>query len=350
MRNVLLIMGLFLSALPAMADGRIEVIEISSENFESNKVGIDPVRRAQVYLPDGYDDSDQRYGVLFGFATFFENETALFENYRIHELLDAAIADGRLPPVIVVTPDFSTPAAHSLFVNSGTTGNWESFMIEELVPFVDQNYRTLQDRNSRGLFGNHIGGYGAIRYAARYPDLFGAVYALHPVATTSTPDSMVSFLDWELYEKAVETGDLSGHWSHGIFTSFFQAYLPNPDRPPIYADIPVSLVEGEKIVDEALIQKLTKALPLIEEVETYADNLKQLNGFKFDWGRFDPNEAHTTGNLAYSQRLRDFGVPHVAESYNGGWDEGVFERGGRIDTDLFPFFAAALSLEPQPNN
>ena len=333
-------------ALPAFADSRIERTIISSDNFD-NLIGVSSDREMLVYLPDGYDQSEARYGVLYGFHTFFEDEEALFRDYNIRDLLDAAIAEGRLPPVIVVTPDFSTPVAHSLFENSPVTGQWLTFARDEMVSHIDKTYRTIAARESRGIFGNHIGGYGAIKLAARYPDVFGSVYALHPVATTSTKDGMVDFLDWEAYYNAVETNDLSAHWSLGIFTSFFQAFLPNPDNPPFYVDIPVTLDKGTRVSDDALLDKLSGTLPLIEEVETYADNLKTLNGFKFDWGRQDPIESHITGNLAYSDALIALDVPHIAEGYNGGWDEGVFGPGERIDTDLFPFFAATLSLEPQ---
>ncbi|MEL6687808.1 MAG: alpha/beta hydrolase-fold protein, partial [Pseudomonadota bacterium] len=284
-QSICLAAGLFVaSTLSANGQSRIERIEIQSENFE-NLIGVSATREMMVYLPDGYDESRADYAVLYGFHTFFEDETALFENYNIATLLDAAISEGRLPPVIVITPDFSTPMNHSLFADSPVTGNFLTFALEDMVPAIDARYRTIRDRNARGLFGNHIGAYGAIKIAARRPDLFGAVYGLHPVATTSTPDGMVTFLNWEEYFEGVAKQDLSAHWSYSLFTSFFQAFLPNPNNPPYFVDIPVTLQDGERIGDAALLNKLSESLPLIAEVETYADNLKQLNGFKYDWGR-----------------------------------------------------------------
>ena len=75
----------------------------------------------------------------------------------------------------------NTPVGYSWSVNSSVTGNWEDFVVKELVPDIDANFRTLANRDSRGIAGDRMGGYGAIRFGMRHPDVFGSVYALHPV-------------------------------------------------------------------------------------------------------------------------------------------------------------------------
>jgi len=55
--------------------------------------------------------------------------------------------------------------------------------VQELVPYMDTNFRTLTTRDFRGIAGHFMGGYGAIRFGMKYPELFGSVYALHPVGT-----------------------------------------------------------------------------------------------------------------------------------------------------------------------
>ena len=58
-------------------------------------------------------------------------------------------------------------------------------MVEELIPYVDVNFRTIPHRDSRGIAGIFMGGYGAIRFGMRHPEVFGMVYAMHPVGTGS---------------------------------------------------------------------------------------------------------------------------------------------------------------------
>jgi len=84
---------------------------------------------------------------------------------------------------ILVAVDMNTPLGSSWYVNSSTTGNWENFLIQELVPYIDANFKTLPNRDSRGIAGIFIGGYGAIRFGIRHPDVFGSVYAMHPVGS-----------------------------------------------------------------------------------------------------------------------------------------------------------------------
>ena len=87
--------------------------------------------------------------------------------------------------MIFVAVDMATPLGCSWYVNSPVTGNWEDFMVRELVPYVDANFRTLANRDSRGIAGDFMGGYGAIRFGMTHPEVFGTVYALHPVGTGS---------------------------------------------------------------------------------------------------------------------------------------------------------------------
>ncbi len=98
-------------------------------------------------------------------------------------MFDRAVREGVVPGVIVVAADFGTPLGGSFYASSPVTGDWEGFPAEELVAYVDAHFRTLAARDARGLLGDRMGGYGALRMGMRRPDVFGAVYAMHPVGT-----------------------------------------------------------------------------------------------------------------------------------------------------------------------
>jgi enterochelin esterase-like enzyme len=176
------------STLPSFADsakGRLVDRELQSKNFAGNRVGTSPVRKMVVYLPAGYDDSSKHYPVIYFLPSPFENYRLAFDQRDAQGLLDRAIAAGMIDKFILVCIDMTTPLGSSWYVNSPVTGNWEDFMVQELVPYMDANFRTFPNRDSRGIAGDFMGGYGAIRFGMKYPNVFGVVYALHPVGTGS---------------------------------------------------------------------------------------------------------------------------------------------------------------------
>ncbi len=331
-------------AFTASGQSRIETWSLKSQNFEGNLIGVSSERPVQVYLPEGYDTSDQLYPVLYALHGFFEREDALFDHYDLDGFLDLAISEGRLPPVIVVVSDYSTKPAGSFYTNSPVTGNWVTFIVEELVPAIDGKYRTLASRNSRGIFGQHIGGYGAIRIASRHPDVFGSVYALHPVAT-GLGHVRRTLPNWQVLFDATSMDDFEGDWVAGIFTAMYQAHLPDPTNPPLYFKPYVEKVGDSFVTNPEVYAVFESRFYLEAEIPQYATALMSLKGLKFDWGRHDPNQDHVVSNEHYTRKLRQYGIEHEAEEYNGGWGDRDFVTGGRVDTDLFPFFRENLETQ-----
>jgi hypothetical protein len=80
-------------------------------------------------------------------------------------------------------------------------------------------------------------------------------------------------------------------------------------------------------------------------VPRYAENLRQLKGIKFDWGRYDPNVDHIYSNQAFTRLLNEYGIAHEAEEYDGDTYSKNWIEHGRVTTDLLPFFATMLAFE-----
>jgi hypothetical protein len=334
-----------LSAQPSSAESRLERAQIHSNNFANNKLGISPERRVTVYLPANYA-SGKRFPVIYFLNSFDEDETAPFANHDAKALFDKAISDGIINDFIVVTADFATPMGMSWYVNSSVTGNWQDFMIKELVPWVDTHYRTLARSESRGIAGDRMGGYGAIRFGMAYPDVFGSVYAMHPVGTGTGVQTMHSRPDWDKLYAAKSLDDFKGDLFGRIFLSIYQGALPNPQKPPLYVDLPARRENGQLIVDSAQTARLIDNFALERQLPRYAENLKRLRAFKFDWGRNDSNYDHVISNQAFAHKLDEFGVPYEAEEFHGWWGERHWGPDGRIMTDVLPFFARNLVFEP----
>src|ERR1700728_2622213 len=330
------------STLAQSAKGQIVDRQITSLNFTANRIGISPVRKMVIYLPPGYLTSTHRYPVIYFLPNpFEENYRFDFDHKDAQGLFDRAVAEGVIKDFILVAVDMNTPLGTSWYVNSPVTGNWEDFMIQELVPYIDANFKTLPNRDSRGIAGIFIGGYGAIRFGMRHPDIFGSVYAMHPVGTGTGVRVSAAIPKWDILVNAKSMDDVKKDGATQIFTTMFQAHLPDPAKPPLFIDLLARQRGDQLAIDAKLMERFRNNFYLETMIGKYSDNLNSLRGFKFDWTRNDANFDHVYANQAFTHKLNEFGIIHEAEEYNGafGADWGV---DGRLYTDALPFFQKHL--------
>jgi S-formylglutathione hydrolase FrmB len=160
--------------------GRLEEHVIASELLRDNPLGDPCDRPLWVYLPPGYDaDPDRRYPVVYviqgytGHVAMWRNRTPFRQPFT--ETADAVFASGEAPPALVVYVDAWTSYGGSQFVDSPGTGRYHSYLCEEVVPWVDQHYRTLARAAHRAIAGKSSGGFGAMITPMLRPDLFGAL-------------------------------------------------------------------------------------------------------------------------------------------------------------------------------
>ncbi len=126
--------------------------------------------KVRVLLPDGYRaDDGRRYPVLYLLHGAGGDET---------DWTDAGGAEQATAgkPVIVVMPDGGRSGWYTDWSNGGAGGPpaWERYHVRELIPLIDQRFRTVAARRGRAIAGLSMGGFGAFSYAARHPDLFTA--------------------------------------------------------------------------------------------------------------------------------------------------------------------------------
>jgi S-formylglutathione hydrolase FrmB len=261
-------------------------------------------------------------------------------------LFDKATGEDMISGFILVAADFSTPAGSSWYVNSPATGNWEDFLVRELVPHIDGNYRTIAHRDSRGLLGDGVGGYGAIRLGMRHPGLFGVVYAMQAVGTGASLQATHSRANFDLLARAATLEDLGDDHFSRIFTSIYQAFSPNAQRPPFYFDPPIRQIDGRAQVDSQVLAQFHARFGLAGLVPTHAEQLRSLRALKFDWGRSDTLVDHIHGSQILARQLTEYGVPHEAEEHSGGFRDRHWGEQGRVYTDVLPFFARHLVFAP----
>jgi enterochelin esterase-like enzyme len=140
------------------APSRVEQPILESRVLRDNPLGDPYARCVTVYLPPGYDDaSHRRFPALYLLSGHGSTGPGLL-NWRpwdvtIQGQLDALAESTTIGPLIVVMPDMWTRFGGSQYIDSAGMGRYEAYLIEEIVPFVDRTYRTLPERDHRGVLG-----------------------------------------------------------------------------------------------------------------------------------------------------------------------------------------------------
>ena len=156
-------------------DSRLTELTLSTPN-------VDGPTGVRVLLPAGYGSSSRNYPVLYLLHGAFDD----FRSWTDKGDTEALTAD---LPLIVVMPDTGIRDGYTDWDNGGAGGPpaWETYHIKELIPFIDRRFRTRADRAGRAVAGLSMGGYGAMIYAAKHPDLFTAAAAFSGAVNLTNP-------------------------------------------------------------------------------------------------------------------------------------------------------------------
>ncbi len=191
-----------------------------------------------IHLPEGYNDSDEHYPTLYFLHGFGTNHYLFYGG--IHDIMDSLVSVGQVDPFIIVRPDASTsPYLGSFYTNSALYGDFEDYIIYDLIEHIDNTYRTIDHRLYRGISGHSMGGYGATKLGIKYYDLFGSVSS-HSGALVfdNLTDLIPDLMDetwWNPFGLFMPTNGLVSLFMFGASGAF----SPNLDLLPWYVDLPV---------------------------------------------------------------------------------------------------------------
>ncbi|MCB0603047.1 MAG: prolyl oligopeptidase family serine peptidase [Saprospiraceae bacterium] len=319
--------------------GSVRMDSLYSKSLE-NTMGEHPTRALGIYLPPGYETSINRYPVIYFLHGFFGDANML---KPIADILDFAIATQRIRPFILVIPDEKTTYQGSFYSNSGVYGNWEDFTAIDLVQYMDQHYRTLADRDSRGITGHSMGGYGALKIAMDHPDVFSSVYALSPGALTIVREYGPNSDTYRELSTIHSVEDLKKSYFGQVIVALAKSWSPDAANPPFYCDIPFEYQEDSLIVHPEVLEKWYANMP-VHMIDSHLENLQKLRAIKLDWGR-NSGERFTQQCKMFSERLENVGITHFAEEYIGTHTSGIYTRDGRIPQQMLPFFNYYLKFD-----
>ena len=331
----------------------INMIEIPAPSLANNLVGQSTERTIQIYLPPSYNTSEKRYPVVYYLPGF--GDSSMF-GIALPGSVDALIASGQVKEMILVVASGASKLGGSFYVNSPVTGNWEDYIVEDVVGYIDEHFRTLAQAESRGITGHSMGGFGALNIAMHRPDVFSAVYSMSPGLFDENGLSesqmfaretlITSFIEYEarLASLSVEEATKKMLPSPDQFTlAYGFAFAPNPNRHPPYFDYPFADVEGDVVRDEAIWKKWESGFGgIADEVVLYKENFLKLKGIAVDFGTFDEYGWIPKGCVYFGEQLSAAGIPVTVEGYDGTHQSNLGER---MSEHVLPFFSTLLTFE-----
>lgn len=324
---------------------------LDARALEQNPLG-DPTRRPLlVYLPPGYEDTSERYPVLY-FLHGFNGSARSWVNFSpftpsVPERIDALVAEGALPKAIAVFVDGWTALGGCQWDNSDALGRYRDYVVQDVVPFVDRTLRTVPKAEARALIGKSSGGYGTLVIGRHHPDVF-AHLACH------SGDSYFEYCYLPDFPKAasglLKAGGV-GPW-FADFTRRARATKMRGDDFPVLNTVamaaayspdvgqPLGLalpfeIESGRLRDDVWARWL--ALDPVRFIPADPEPFRRLASVFIDCGTRD--EANLRwGTRLVARALRDAGVGVVHEEFEDG-HMGINYRVDRSLTHLGPRLA-----------
>ena len=313
-----------MSSNPKIPAGSITQLFVESKELKKNMLG-DPTNRVtKVYLPHDYKGGTG-LPLLVALAPFTSSGLA-FTNWKLFseslpERIDRLIHRGKLPPVVVAFPDCFTRLGGNQFINSKAMGNWENYLIKELVPAIEKKFK-CGGVGRRGVFGKSSGGYGSLIHALLHSD-FWSTAVCHSgdmgfetcylpefpnlIRGLAQKDNSIKkfILDFEKSTK------VDGKNLHNLMTMAMAAtYDPDP-KGFCGIRLPVTMDTCEVI--EARWENWLKWDP-INMVDKYYNNLKNLKLLWIDCGTNDQYNL-LYGARRFAKKLQSYKIRHIYEEF-----------------------------------
>src|SRR6478609_6781739 len=244
--------------------------------FQTSAIGWNP--GINVLLPDDYRTSGRTYPVLYMFH-------GGNDDFRQFDFLGIrALTAGK--PIIVVMPDGGHAGWYSNPVTSFVgPRNWETFHIAQLLPWIEANFRTFAEYDGRAVSGFSMGGFGALKYAAKYYGHFASVSAHSGPASLRRDFGLV--VHWANITSAVL--DLAGGTVYGA---------PFWDQARVTADNPIERIDSYRNKRIFMVARPSPA------------TLNSFDGVLLGLA--------VAGQREFRGRLSDAGIPHESHEVPGG--------------------------------
>ncbi len=169
--SCLLIISLFISISMEGQNGKVY------DNLSFTSSILNSERKYAVYLPPGYESSQRSYPVLYLLHGAGDDQTGWVQFGEVRHIADKAIKEARATPMVIIMPDANT-GVRGYFNDIANEWRYEDFFFEELIPYVENEYRIKGEKRYRAVAGLSMGGGGTFMYALHRPELFSSACPL----------------------------------------------------------------------------------------------------------------------------------------------------------------------------
>jgi enterochelin esterase-like enzyme len=292
--------------------GTITLLQAQSTvtNLTFYSQSLETERKVQVYLPEGYgQESSKGYPVIYFLHGAGQNSTSHSELLAAYNNL---IKNLEILPCIIVKPDGSCPPwGRSYFTNSELYGNFEDYIVYDLVAYIDSAFNTVSAREKRAIMGYSMGAYGAMKLALKHPELYCGVAAHSGMLNMRMCSQYVPSVLSENGGAPVSVYKPdAGPLTYGAF-GIAGALSPNLDNPPYQVDFPLDSMGNW--VDTVWDRWSTQNCPFLARELSEADDL----AIYFDCGTQDETLAYAF-NTSFADSLDHLGIPYEFQSFPGG--------------------------------
>ena len=314
---------------PPIPDGiTVESPMVHGASLEGNLEGNKTDREVMVVLPPGYKDHPNRHYPVVYYLHGFAIDGRNFYNFmHVPEAVDHNAKAGR--EFIVVVPDTLTKMGGSMYSSSVTVGDFQQFVADDLVKYIDSHYRTIPTRAGRGLAGHSMGGYGVWTIGMRHPGPFNAIYAQDACCISPRTETVES--GQKMAEVPIDKVDTSGFGMRAGLASM-TAWSPDPKNPPFYADFPVK--DGK--IDPMVIAEWANNSP----VAMVPGHVWQLKSFAAIGSDVGDKDGLLKDDTSMHEMLDKFGIKNQWAVYPGTHVSAIAQR---FDEVVLPFMAEHLA-------
>jgi S-formylglutathione hydrolase len=313
---------------PAILKGRTVIEDVYSPGLENNFLESPTNQPVKVYLPPGYDDCPfNEYPVVYLLHPYWSDYNSYYISYPgLFDLLNQLISERAIVPMIVVTPNASNKYLGSYYTNSYATGNWEDYIVQDVIREIEGKYSVLDQKQSRGLAGIEMGGYGTAIIGMRHPDLFNSI---------GIGNAILDFREWfidgtskKYVIKAAGINQFRPGDPREIHTCFAQAaaFAPDSTARPVFGRLPYT---EDGVLIDSIWQKWLAHDP-VTMLQTYREGLHKLNAIQLFGGERDDPRGQSFE--CFHKALLDHGIKHGYEVYTGN-----------VLDHLFGFFSENLA-------
>lgn len=303
----------------------VETLRIESAVLKTNPLKDSNIRFNPLLIPKSSKGPWPVVAILSGFtgnAPFYFNSK--FNEQNAVQIIDRAHQTGEAPEALYIFVDALTAWGGSQFINSAATGNYEDYVIKELIPTLKKHFPVSTKTADWCVTGGSSGGYGALHLGSMHPDIFGLIGAIAPdcfFEASLLPELYHTLPLWEKYKesghKALEelrNGKLTKHrnW-HTLLNAFGMAACYCPKGHDGDFQFPIDSYSGEKI--PAVWERWLEKDPL-HFLAKRVGNLKQLSGIYLDVGSKD-NFHLQYGTRQISRLLKEHKIDHDYVEFDG---------------------------------